>query len=93
MRDRAIAIASERTEGRRVAEPGGARLARSRQAVVSGWSAASAILRKQGQRNLAAGVDALLRRMPMPQTDKEWMSARLLERLRAPQIDERSPSR
>jgi hypothetical protein len=69
--------------GRFKPEPGKGRLLQTRRQVVAGWAGVSNALREQGEVQLAAQVDALVRLMPRVMTDRERIAVGLLGQVEA----------
>jgi hypothetical protein len=64
-------------------EPGRRTLVETRRQVESGWQNLAINLCKNGHQDLARHIQLFVERMPPPQTEKEFIAARLLERTRA----------
>jgi len=84
----AAAAALLKRDGR--AEPAKLELLQGRQEVERKWRAVADILLSQGQRELAAQTRRYADALPPPQTEREWLMARLLERTREPRRQEQS---
>jgi hypothetical protein len=76
-------VAAELIKGNIHVEQGKRTLVETRRRVESGWGTLADILAKDGYQDLARGVQLFVERMPLPQTEKELIAARLLERTRA----------
>jgi hypothetical protein len=63
-------------------EPGKVRVIEARRRVVREWLGAREALRAAGREGLANEVECFLKRMPPPQTEREWVAESLLERTR-----------
>jgi hypothetical protein len=75
-------------------EPGRARLLETRHEVVRGWNEVADHLVLQNQVELAQAVRRFVTRMPPPQTEKEFISAWLLEIRTKPKVrDDRDLTR
>jgi hypothetical protein len=81
LRARVQAAAAEIASGRRRHEPGKSTLVDTRQKVRLGWLAVSDMLDRQGQPELAASVRRYVDNMETPVTEKERMSAQLIQRI------------
>ena len=79
--DRAVAVARDLSAGRVQAGAGKESLMRTRKAVENGWLRASELLDRQGERALASEVRQFVERMPPPRTDREWLAAKLRQRM------------
>ena len=66
---------------------------RTRDNVRRAWLAVSDTLIRQGHPELSAQVRQHLERMPPPLTEKEYIAAKLLERVRKPRVREREFTR
>jgi hypothetical protein len=84
MRSREEAVAKELKAGGLKVEPAKASLLTTRREIDQGWRSVSEILLSQGQPELAADVRRFAQEMPPPQTEKEWLAARLSTRTRDP---------
>jgi hypothetical protein len=82
MRERVEAVARELSQGSRRVEPTKARLVETRNKVRRGWRAVSEILMRDKQPELAAQVTRFAEQMPPPMTEREWLAAKLVERIR-----------
>jgi hypothetical protein len=89
MRDRVGAVADELRRGNLQVEPGKSKLVRTRKEVENGWRILSEVLVSQGQQELSNEVRQFLREMPPPRTEKEYVAAELLERVREQRVRER----
>jgi hypothetical protein len=93
-RRRADLVARELGTGGVKPEPGKNRLLATRREVVRGWSEVADSLVNQGQMELALAVRRFVDRMPSPNSEKEWLAERLLERTRArTRVERESPTR
>ncbi len=81
LRCRVQAVATEIMSGRRRHEPGKSTLVDTRQKVRLGWLAVSDVLVRQGQPELAASVRHFVDNMGTPVTEKERMSAQLIQHI------------
>ena len=88
MRERAEAVAQELARGKLRVEPGKASLVSTRNEVRRAWMRVGDILIRQQQPELAAHVKRFSDDMPTPQTEKEWIAARLAARTRDPRARE-----
>jgi hypothetical protein len=86
-------VAAEILAGGIRVEPGKAELLKTRQSVEQGWRATSNALRSDGKPETAAAVDRFLREMPPPQTEREWITAEVLDYARPPPQKERPVAR
>jgi len=84
MRRREEAVAAEIRAGGLKAERSKAKLLATRRSIELGWQAASEILLRQGQPELAADVRRFVLEMPPAVTEKEFLAMRFLEREREP---------
>jgi len=89
MRERTEAVAHELARGRVQPEPGKARIMETRNAVQRGWLAASAILMREEQPDLAAQARRFAEQMALPMTEREWIAAQLIKRACRPAERER----
>jgi hypothetical protein len=83
VRARAQAVANELKQGVVRPEPGLATLARTREAVLTGWSATADMLNAAGRHDDAALVRRFAARMPPVQTEKSWISHKLRKLIEA----------
>jgi hypothetical protein len=65
-------------------QSGAARLQRTRLEIVRGWHAVRDVLAAEGRQQLADQVSRFVSQMPPPRTDKQWLAADLIERVRRP---------
>jgi hypothetical protein len=79
----AEAIAAQLLKGDVRAETGKRTLVETRRQVESGWHALADSLANDGHQDLARDVQLFVEQMPPPRTEKELITARLLERTRA----------
>jgi predicted transcriptional regulator len=79
---RAEAVVAELLKGNLRVEAGKAKLLETRREVERGWWAVSDVLVVEGRPELAAQVRRFSDEMPPPQTEKEWLAARLYARTR-----------
>jgi hypothetical protein len=86
-RERAESVAQELQNGNIPAEPGKAKLLRTRKDVEHGWWAVSQMLEREGQPALAAEVNRFVERMPLPRTEKERVAEQLRGNVRAKTFD------
>jgi hypothetical protein len=84
MRERAEAVAQELAQKTLRVEPGKASLVNARNEVRRAWLAIGDVLIRQQQPELAAHVRRFSDEMPLPQTEKEWLAARLFAATRDP---------
>jgi hypothetical protein len=77
-------MAKELMKGDPVVEPGRAKLVGTRKEIKNGWMAASEMLLRQGQPELAARARMFVEQMGPPRTDRERVAAELLKRARDP---------
>lgn len=83
MRRKVEAVARELQSGALRAEPGRARLIKTRKTVVADWLATAAVLRRQGEAELAGEVERFVKRLPVVRTEKEQIALGLLAQLEA----------
>jgi hypothetical protein len=81
-RTQAEAVAAELLKGNVHVEPSKRTLVETRRQIESGWRTLAENLAKDGYQGLARDVQLFVERMPPPQTEKELIAARLLERTR-----------
>jgi relaxase-like protein len=93
MRRKVEAVAGELLRGGLRPEPGTAKLLSTRRQVVEDWKAAAGMLQAQGRQSLAGDVDAFLRDMPAPSTDKALLARGLLAQLSAERSRDRGAER
>jgi hypothetical protein len=84
MRERVEEVARELARGKLKIEPGKAALIDTRDEVRRAWLTVGGILIREGQVELAAHVKRFSDDMQHPQTEKEWLAARLAEGAREP---------
>jgi Relaxase/Mobilisation nuclease domain len=82
VRVQAEAATSKLPKANCYAEPGKRTLIETRRKVEGGWRTLADNLEKDGYQRLARDVQQFVERMPPPQTEKELIAARLLERIR-----------
>ena len=82
IRARAEAVAAELLNGNKRVESGKRTIVDTRRQVESGWQTLGDNLAKVGSRDLAREVQQFVARMPPPRTEKELITARMLERTR-----------
>jgi hypothetical protein len=92
-RNRVKAVAQELKEGKLRIESGKAKLMRIRDDVRRAWLAVSDTLIRQGHPEISAQVMRHVERMPPPLTEKEYIAAKMLERVREPRVREREFTR
>lgn len=93
LRERAEGIVHELTRGGLNRESGKATLLQTRREVQEGWRALANGMEQDGHRELAAVVRKFAEQMPPPRTDKEWLAAELLSRIRQPARERAPPVR
>lgn len=93
LRRRMEDIAHELTRGQLTPEPSKAILAQTHREVQDGWRAFAGGIEREGMHELAALVRKFADQMPPPRTDKEWIAAELLNRLRRPALERAPPTR
>jgi len=93
MRRKLEAVAGALLRGGLRPEPGSSKLLSTRRQVVEDWRAAAGLLRAQGYQSLAQEVDAFLRGMPAPATDKALLVRGLLAQLTAQRSRARAAER
>jgi type IV secretory pathway VirD2 relaxase len=81
-RNRVDAVATELSNGDRNFDSGKAKMLNTRKEVERGWRAMSESLERQGQPALAIQVRQFTDRMPPPLTERERLTAHLLDRTR-----------
>jgi hypothetical protein len=82
MRERVEYVGAELRAGGIQTEPGKVQILGTRRRVVRGWLGVLEALRAGGKEGLANEVERFLRRMPPPQTEREWLAQDLQERAR-----------
>jgi hypothetical protein len=82
MRDRVEAVASGLREADRTGDPAELRLRETRRHLERGWLATSDALRGQGHSALADQTRQFVRNLPPARTEREWLTAGLLEQTR-----------
>jgi Relaxase/Mobilisation nuclease domain len=92
-RNRVKAVAQELKEGKLRIESGKAKQMRTRDDVRRAWLAVSDTLIRQGHPEISAQVRRHVERMPPPLTEKEYIAAKMLERVREPRVREREFTR
>lgn len=63
-------------------QSGAARLQQTRREIVRGWYAVRDVLAAEGKHQLADQVSRFVSQMPPPRSDKQWLAADLVERVR-----------
>jgi len=89
----AEAIAAELLKGDVRTEPGKHKLVATRKAVEGGWRSVAILLGQNGHQDLARDVQRFVDRLPPAFTEKEQISAQLLERTRMLRARDRHPTR
>jgi Relaxase/Mobilisation nuclease domain len=89
IRAQAEAVSAELVKGTMLAEPGKRTLAETRKAVEGGWRSVANLLARDGHQDLAADAQLFIERIPRPRTEKELIAARLLERTRHREYNDR----
>lgn len=84
IRERAESVAAGLRAGGIQVEPAKAQMVDTRRSVVRRWLGIRETLRADGREGLANEVERFLKRMPPPQTEREWLVQALLERARNP---------
>lgn len=84
MRERIEAVARGLAQGGGQVEPGKAKMRATRDEVQRGWFAASEILMRQEQPDLAAQARRFAEQMPPSATERERLANELVKRLRPP---------
>ena len=92
MRERAESVARDLAHGGVLVEPGKRKLIETHEAVQRAWWTVSEILVRDRQPELAAQVRRFADELPAPMTEREWLSAKLIERAHIPRARE-GPSR
>ena len=87
LRGRVEAVVRQMAKGRLQVEPGKATLVQTRKQALRAWQAVGETLVRQGHRDIAEQVRQFSDHMPPPQTEREWLASKLVERIRP------SPSR
>jgi hypothetical protein len=82
VRAQAEAVAAELGNAKSHVEPGKHTLVETRQLIESGWRSLVDNLANVGHQALARDVQLFVGRMPPPQTEKELIAAKLVERTR-----------
>lgn len=93
MRRKVQQVANELLRGKLAPETGKAKLLATRERVVADWRMTAAVLRAQGQQQLAREVEDYIRRMPAVATEKELIARGLLARVAAPRARDRAAER
>jgi hypothetical protein len=83
VREKAESVAKELMNSGTIRDPGHAKLAETRRAVVAGWLGAAALLDRQGETVLAAEVRQFVKSMPPVLTDRERIAAELVRNVKA----------
>lgn len=78
VRERTEALEAEMRNGAKIAESAKGQLLATRKYIVLGWRAIAELMRSTGEHGNAEQIEAFVRRMPDPRTDKEWLRAGLL---------------
>ena len=76
-RERVHDVARETPQANQQAEPGQAKLQETRNRILQGWQAVSAVLMKEGERELARDVARFVQRMPSPATENQLIAEQL----------------
>jgi hypothetical protein len=87
------AVAAELLEGNVRTDPGKHKLVETRKAVEGGWRSVASLLEQNGHQGLARDVQLFVHRLPPALTEKEQISAQLLERTRMLRTRDRHPTR
>lgn len=82
-RSRLDEVMNELATGEIRVEPGKPTLLRTRKAILDGWRAMSDLLVSEGRHELADDVQRFIQQMQPARTEKEWLTADLLESARA----------
>jgi hypothetical protein len=82
MRDRVEAVATALREADRTGDPAKLRIRETRRDLERGWLATSDALRSHGQSALADQTRQFVRNLPPARTEREWLTAGLLEQTR-----------
>jgi len=93
MRERAAAVARELATGGLRVEPGKATLTATRNKLRRAWLAVSDVLVRDGQMELANRVKGYAEQLAPARTEKEFLTAHLLQRSRAIRVQERDLAR
>jgi len=93
VRAQAEAVAAEVLKGNVCTDPGKHKLVETRKAVEGGWRSVASLLAKDGHQDLSRDVQRFVDRLPPPVTEKEHISAQLLERIRVLRTRDRHPTR
>ena len=83
MREAVRSIAAELTRTRRIQDPAHARLAETRQSVVTGWMDVATRLDAQGELMLAGDVRYFARHLPPVLTDRERLAVDFIQYIKA----------
>lgn len=83
MRAQAEAIASELLKGDLRVDAGKRQLVETRKEVVRGWAKVASALEHGGQGGLASEVRGFVADMTPPRTDREWIAAALMEKVKS----------
>jgi hypothetical protein len=93
VRAQAEAVAAELITGNKRFEPGKRKLAETREAVEDGWRSVAILLAKDGHHDLATDVQRFIDRMVPPRTEKELITAELLQHARDSREKDRAITR
>ena len=91
LRERAGAVAWQVAQGQLQVEPGKVTLVQTRKEALRAWQTVGGTLAQQGHRHIAEQVRQFAGRMPPPQSEREWMAAQLVGRLRDSRTREGQP--
>ena len=83
IREKAEDVARELMRSGTVRDPGHAKLAETRKAVVAGWLAVATLLDRQGETGLAGEVRQFVKSMPPALTDRERIAVELIRNVKA----------
>lgn len=83
IREKAEDVARELMRSGTIQDPGHAKLAETRKAVVAGWLGVAAVLDRQGEAGLAGEVRQFVKSMPPVATDRERIATELLRIVKA----------
>lgn len=93
VRSRVDEVLAELAKGEIRLEAEKTKLLRTRKEVVDGWRAVDLILTQEGRHELAVEVQRFIGQLQPARTEKEWLVAELLGRVRAERSRDNSPMR
>jgi hypothetical protein len=93
LRAQTEAVATELLKGNARAEPGKRTLVGTRRQVENGWRSVASQLAKDGHHDLAGDVQRFVYRLPAVRTEREFIAAELMNRVRGQQVREQIATR